>query len=61
MKFIKASQNDAEIFINIEKISIFYNSKSSVGYNSCIIVDSITYYVVDTVKEIINKINEANK
>ncbi len=64
MKIITLSQNKADFFINIDQISVFYVHKSPGGgtcHNTCILVDSTAFYVVDTVEEITNKINEANK
>lgn len=63
MTLITLTQSESTLYVNIDKISTFYTHKSpggGVSHNSCVIIEGVHYYVMESVGEIEEKLVEVD-
>ncbi len=60
MKLITLTQLGIILYVNSDKISTFYAHKSpgdGTSHTSCVVIEGTHHYVIESVGEILNKIN----
>jgi len=61
MKLITLTQSGSTLYVNADKISTFYTHKSpgsGMCHNSCVMIEGVHYYVMESVEEIKNMLTE---